>query len=320
LWPDAAAAEAAAEARMASGHFEFHQLRCFVAVAEELNFRRAAERLNMTQPPLSRQIRLLEHGIGLTLFDRSTRSVRLTAAGENFFASATELLERAEYAVLSARQAERGEIGTVAMGFVPSAALEFVPRIVVALAERLPGVTFSPTEMMSYEINEALLSGRLDCGLTRTPGRGGELDSRRAVSEPFVLAAPADSLLARAEAPTLADLDGAAFVGYSAERGGYLREIHQRLFATAAIAPRIVQEVSQTHTVLALIDRGIGVGLVPASARAMRLENLVFRDIELPQRFRSDIYLSFGPKRRSLLHRRVKEVILDALAGFGMPG
>lgn len=304
---------------MASGHFEFQQLRCFVAVAEELNFRRAAERLNMTQPPLSRQIRLLEHGIGLTLFDRTNRSVRLTSAGESFFASATELLERAEYAVLTARQAQRGEIGTVEMGFVPSAALEFIPRAVVAMRERLPGVTFSPTEMMSYEINEALLSGRLDCGLSRRPG-GGDLDSQRVVCEGFVLALPADHPLAAAETPTLADLDGLSFVGYSADRGGYLREVHRRLFATAGIAPRIHQEVSQTHTVLALVNRGVGAALVPASARAIQMRNLVFRDIDLPPRFSSDLYLSFGPKRRSLLHQRVKEVILDALAEFGGDG
>ena len=114
--------------------FEFFQLRCFVAVAEELNFRRAAERLNMTQPPLSRQIRLLEDRVGVKLFDRTNRRVRLTSAGEDFFANAIDILQRAEHAVLTARQAERGEIGSVAMGFVPSASLEFIPRIVGAVA------------------------------------------------------------------------------------------------------------------------------------------------------------------------------------------
>ncbi|MCB1491215.1 MAG: LysR family transcriptional regulator, partial [Rhodobiaceae bacterium] len=140
---------------MARGRYELNQLRCFVAVAEELNFRRAAERLAMTQPPLSRQIKLLEHGIGLTLLERSNRAVRLTPAGESFLVSATDLLQRAEHAVLTARQAERGEIGAIAMGFVPSAALEFVPRIVDAMSEKLPQVSFNPTEMMSYEIVEA---------------------------------------------------------------------------------------------------------------------------------------------------------------------
>ena len=302
---------------MASGRFEFHQLRCFVAVAEELNFRRAAERLNMTQPPLSRQIRSLEHGLGVSLFERNNRSVRLTLAGESFLASATDLLERAEYAVLTARQAERGEIGSVAMGFVPSAALEFVPRIVHALAKRLPGVTFRPTEMMSYEILEALPSGRLDLGLTRMPENSREIELQRVVREQLVLAVHASHPLATAARPTLADLDGADFVAYSTDRGGFLREMHLRLFATSGIAPRFVQEVSQTHTVLALVNRGLGAALVPASSQSIRMEDLVYREIDTPRQFSSDLYLAFGPKRRSLLHRRVRDVIVEALAPFG---
>ncbi len=295
--------------------FEFFQLRCFVAVAEELNFRRAAERLNMTQPPLSRQIRLLEDRVGVKLFDRTNRRVRLTSAGEDFFANAIDILQRAEHAVLTARQAERGEIGSVAMGFVPSASLEFIPRIVGAIAAALPDVTFSPTEMMSYEIVEALRSGRLDIGLTRMAGRGDEITCRRAVSEPFVLAVPADHPLARQAEVTASDLDGAPFVAYSADRGGYLREVQSGLFASLGIAPRTMQEVSQTHSVLALVNRGIGVALVPASACAMRMDNLAYRPIDLPSRFRSDLYLAFGPKRRSsAIHQRVTTVILDELA------
>ena len=117
--------------------------------------------------PLSRQIKLLEHGVGVTLLDRDQSGVRLTPAGNTFLASAVEILQRAEAAILSAQQAERGEIGALAIGFVPSAALDFVPRIVVALKEQLPDVTFTATEMMSYEIVEALQSGQLDIGLTR---------------------------------------------------------------------------------------------------------------------------------------------------------
>jgi DNA-binding transcriptional LysR family regulator len=301
---------------MARAKFELSQLRSFVAVAEELSFRRAAERLHMTQPPLSRQIQLLEHGIGLTLFDRNNRTVRLTSAGESLLTSATDLLERAEYAVLTARQAERGEVGSVAMGFVPSAAMEFVPRIVDMLSARLPAVTFRATEMMSYEIVEALLSGRLDLGLTRLSGRSREIESRRVVSETFVLALPAGHWLTTAERPTLADLDRQDYIAYSTERGGFLREIHLGLFAATGVTPRIVQEVSQTHTVLALVNRGIGLALVPNSSRSLRMEHLVYREIDVPGEFRSDLYLAVGPKRRSLLHTRVQEAILEALGDF----
>lgn len=302
---------------MAGGKFELHQLRCFIAVAEELNFRRAAERLNMTQPPLSRQIRLLEEGTRLRLFDRSNRAVRLTPAGESLLVSAVDLLQRAEHAVLTARQAERGETGTVEMGFVPSAALEFLPRIVAALSATLPGVTFRPSEMMSYEILESLLSGRLDFGLTRMARNDLGIETQHVVSDSFVLVVPRGHPLASAESPSLSDLDGADYVGYSEERGGYLRVVTQRLFAVSGIAPRIVQEVSQSHSVLALVNGGIGVALVPSSSQIMHMDNLVFRQIDIPEGFASDLYLASGPRRRSPLHDKVREVIVRALADFG---
>lgn len=301
---------------MASGKFELHQIRCFVCVAEELNFRRAAGRLNMTQPPLSRQIQLLEHAVGVRLIDRNNRVIRLTAAGETFLSAAYDILERAEFALLSARQAERGEIGSIVMGFVPSAAFQFVPTVIAALARDLPGVSFNPIEMMSYEIVEALASGRLDFGLTRSRGRAGRLDTERVVNEPFVLALPADHPLTRAGELRLADIDGQDFIGFSAERGGYLREVHQGMFADSGIAPRIVQEVSQTHTVLALVDRGLGMALVPTSASTVRMQNLVYRQLPISARFRSSIYLASAPRRGNPLRERVREVIREALSGI----
>ncbi|MDF0600288.1 LysR family transcriptional regulator [Psychromarinibacter sp. C21-152] len=301
---------------MATGTFEFFQLRCFVAVAEELNFRRAAERLNMTQPPLSRQIKLLEHGIGLLLLERSNRQVRLTPAGESFYASATQLLQRTEHAVLLARQAQRGQSGSVAIGFVPSAALEFIPRILSEAARRIPDVTVNPTEMMSYEIVEAQRSGRLDLGLTRMEAPRSEIARERVVSEAFVLAVPADHALATAPEVTLSDLNHAAFVGYSIDRGGFLRETHQALFAASGVAPRIVQEVSQTHTVLSLVNEGLGVALVPGSARILGMSNVRFIDLDLPPQFRSHLYLVYRADRRSALQEQMRQLIVDVLAPF----
>lgn len=301
---------------MTRSRFELHQLHCFVAVSEELNFRKAAERLNLTQPPLSRQIRLLEQAVGMQLLERTNRVVRLTPAGQSFLDSAVDLLQRAERAVLRARQAERGEVGTIEMGFVPSAALEFVPRIVAALTEALPDVTFSPTEMMSYEMVDALRSGQLDFGLTRTDGSVPQIETVHVVRDGFVLAVPREHPLFTAPSVSLEDLDGVDFVGYSVDRGGYLRDVHFRLFAIAGITPRIRQEVSQTHSILALVNRGIGVSLVPGSSRAMHMEHLAYREIALPPWFASDLYLAWGPRGHSALHVRVRDTICAALAGF----
>lgn len=299
---------------MAKAPFEFFQLRCFVTVAEELNFSRAARRLNMTQPPLSRQIKLLEQGVGLTLLDRDRRTVRLTPAGTMFRSAAIDLLERSEQAILVARQAERGEAGTITLGFVPSAALDFVPRIVAALKSELPDVRFTPVEMMSYEIAESLLSGGLDLGLTRTVGASSEIESKRVVREPFVLALPRGHALDVPGPAKGVDLDGADFVGYSAERGGYLREIFTALFAAIGIRPNIVQEVSQTQTVLSLVNVGLGAALVPRSAMAMQMDQLVYRPIDLPEQFNSTIYINAARKRSSALNKRVRDLILHALS------
>lgn len=298
---------------MAKVAFEFFQLRCFLAVAEELNFRRAAARLNMTQPPLSRQIKLLEDRIGITLLDRDNRSVRLTPAGSAFRTAASELLERAQYAVLIARQAERGQAGTVTMGFVPSAGLDFVPRIVSSLKRDMPSVRFNPVEMMSYEITEALMSGRIDLGLTRTTGSHSEIVSTRVVREPFVLACPLGHRLCVEGTADISDIDGEDYIGYSTDRGGYLRDIHSALFATTGIFPRIVQEVSQTQTILSLVNVGLGIALVPRSAMVMQMANLHYRAISIPDQFISTLYLNAAKSRAGLLQKNVRDVILTAM-------
>lgn len=298
---------------MSQSSYDFFQLRFFIAVAEELNFRRAAARLNMTQPPLSRQIKMLEDRIGLTLFERTNKSVRLTPAGENFLKSATDLMQRAEYAVLSARQAERGEIGSIAMGFVPSASLLFVPKIVSALKRELPNVRFDPIEMMTYEIAEGLQSGKLDFGLMRTTARVQEMQDILLVREPFVLALPLGHPLCAVPQLDITDLNGQDFIGYSSERGGFLKDIHRALFTTVGVTPKTVQEVSQTQTIVALVNSGLGVGLVPESSAVMEMKNVCFRPIDAPREFNSMLYLNVAPNRETRLNTRVKEIIIAAL-------
>src|SRR6056297_3130704 len=275
--------------------------------------------MNMTQPPLSRQIKLLEHGVGVTLLDRDQSGVRLTPAGQTFLAAATELLQRAEAALLSARQAARGEAGAVVIGFVPSAAIEFIPRMVVALKAQLPDVSFTVTELMSYEIVEGLLSGQLDLGLTRANSTRGGIESVRVVNEPFVLAMPAGHPLEHGRDLTLADLDGVEMVGYSADRGGVLRDILKKAYTAAEVNPVIIQEVSQTHAVLSLVNGGLGAALVPRSAQGVHMANMVFAQIEMSDRYRSMLYLNSGPDRDSALDRRVREIVIDALGKASAP-
>jgi DNA-binding transcriptional LysR family regulator len=298
---------------MPATRFELNQLRSFVAVAEELNFRRAARRLNISQPPLSRQINLLEHAIGVRLFDRTNRSVRLTAAGERFLFDAIDILKRAETAALFARQTERGESGSLVLGFVPTATLEVIPRIVLAAREKMPGLSLTLREMMTYEQVEGLMAGSLELGITRLPGRSPNLLLRKVWSEPFVLALPANHPLATKPDLTVQDLNGADFIGYSTDRGGFLYEVLHGYLNSAGVTPKLVFSVSQGRTIMALVDAGIGMGFVPTSYRKIAMANTVIREIALPESFRSDLYLALGPKDPSPLLTRFAQLVAGVL-------
>lgn len=301
---------------MAQGQFEYFQMRCFVAVAEELNFRRAAARMNMTQPPLSRQIKLLEERLNLILFERSTRHVRLTSAGENFYHSAIDIIQRSEHAVLNARQAERGETGAIALGFVPSAAFRFMPLIAQRMADEMPKVVLSPIEMMGYEVIEAQRSGRIDLGLTRMETPRAEIERRRVVSEPFVAALPRAHPFASKPELVIQDFDNEPYISFTKDRGGFLKETLDALFYDVAILPDTRIEASQTHAVISLVNHGLGFALVPRSAKIIQMSDVVYREIELPMQFRSDMYLVSRPDQQSLVRERVKNLIEDVLAPY----
>ena len=299
---------------MAATPFELNQLRYFVAVAEELNFRRAARRLNISQPPLSRHINLLEHAIGVRLFDRTNRSVRLTASGERFLFDAVDILKRAEAAALFARQTERGEAGAIVLGFVPSATLEVIPRIVLAARDQMPGLSLTLREMMTYEQVEGLMSGSLELGITRLPGRSPNLVLRKVWSEPFVLAIPQAHPLATKSDLSVQDLNGVDFIGYSTERGGFLYEVLHGYLNSVGVTPKLVFSVSQGRTIMALVEAGIGLGFVPRSNAQIAMPNTVIREIALPDSFRSDLYLALGPKDPSPLLTRFSKLVAQVLA------
>ena len=305
---------------MSLGQFEYFQMRCFVAVAEELSFRRAADRMNMTQPPLSRQVKLLEERINLRLLERSNRHVRLTSAGESFYQSAIDILQRSEHAVLNARQAERGETGSIAFGFVPSAAFKFMPLIAQRMAAEMPKVLLTPIEMMGYEVIEAQRSGRIDLGLTRMENPRGEIERTRVIHEPFVLAIPKAHPLAQKVDLSIKDFDGEPYISFTKDRGGYLKATLDALFYACRILPEIRLEASQTHAVISLVNHGLGFALVPRSARVIEMADTVYREIALPTEFRSDMYLVSKPGRHSIVRDRVRELISDVLSDFRDPG
>ncbi|MFI8480596.1 LysR family transcriptional regulator [Pseudomonas sp. NPDC078700] len=289
--------------------FELAQLRCFTMVATELNFRKAAERLHMTQPPLSRQIRLLEHQLGVNLFSRSTRSVSLTAAGRAFLTEASSLLERAEQAAQRARRIASGDIGAVSLNFVANAVYSLLPRALNDLRERLPDIEVTLQEMASFEQNEALLERRIDLGIVRRTVAQPGISSVNLLQEPFVLAVPRQHPLAKQTLIQIKDLDDQPFILSSWQP---FNELINGLIRTHHIQPKVVQKLSSTLTILSLVNSGMGLALVPYSASRLQQENLCFRPIELPSGVQSTLHLIWREDDDNPACAEVRQALLKA--------
>lgn len=257
--------------------FELSQLRCFVAVAEERHFSRAAERLHMTQPPLSRQIRLLEHHVGVPLVERSSRVVRLTAAGRAFFPEAVRILRLAEEAVFAARRAARGEQGTLAIGFTSASGYSLLPEVVRRLRECAPDISLTLKELVSTAQVEALNAGELDLGLLRPHAMNDELESRPIATESLMLAIQEREAAQWPPEPTLGCLHGKPFVMYSPYEARPFYLMLSERFARAGVVPDIVEHVGQVHTMLALVRAGLGAALIAEGASRLLFDGIVTR-------------------------------------------
>lgn len=270
--------------------FELVHLRSFVAVAEELHFGRAAARLQITQPPLSRQIGLLEHQLGARLFERSNRRVELTPAGRAFLPEARQLLRLAESAMLSVRRAELGEAGRLAISFTASAGYDFLPTILRLLRAELPGVSYILREMVSVDQLDALDARLVDIALLRPPVRRPGLENRRVLRESLVVGVPARHRLAGQATVELADLADEPMITYSAAEGRYLSGVVARLLDRANLAPDYVEAVSQVHTALALVRAGLGIVIAPNAARQLHFSDVRLIPLVTPPGFTVDLH------------------------------
>ena len=263
--------------------FSLARLSCFVAVAEELHFGRAAERLHMTQPPLSRQIQQLESELGVQLIERSTRAVTLTPAGLAFLPDApiyARILQLAEGAAQTVKRIPAGDLGTVVVGFTAASAHAALPRLLEQAREKLPDVKLDLREMVTAAQIEGLMTGELDLGMARPPLKRPGLVSRPLLHEQLIAALPeAHPMAGLGRQLTLNDLDGQDVIMYSPVEARYFNELLISTFTIAGATPRYVQTVTQVHTMLVLVRSGIGIALVPASAATLHPDGVVFRSI-----------------------------------------
>ncbi len=257
--------------------FELSQLRCFVAAAEELHFGRAAQRLNMTQSPLSRQIQLLEHILDAKLLERTSRSVALTPAGRVFLIEARRIVRLAESAALSARRVAHGDSGRVAIGFTAVSGYSLVPEIVARARATLPNIDLELREMVTGEQVDALLTGLIDIGFVRPPLARQEFDTLNVLAEPLLVALPAgDSRQAKSTFEPR-DFDGQPLIMYARQGAGYFHDMLIRIFDEAGAAPQFVQHVTQIHSMLGLVRAGLAAAIVPQSAAGLALHDVQFR-------------------------------------------
>lgn len=255
--------------------YSFEQLRGFVAVAEELHFGRAAERLRMTQPPLSRAIQKLEREVGVILFERGSRAVALTAAGEAFLVDARRLLSATERAGETARRVAAGTAGTLTLGFTAMAAVSILPELLRDFDRHLPDVDLVLEELVSADQFARLANGEIDLGLVRLPPRDGEIEARLVQREHLVAAVPTSHPLAEAkDALSVTELDGVDMIDYSAGASYFADLVAGTL---AQVRPRSRQRVTQIPTMLALVGAGRGIAIVPEAAAALQLPGVEIR-------------------------------------------
>lgn len=261
---------------------ELRHLRYFVAVAEELHFTRAAQRLGMEQPPLSQQIRALEAEIGTPLFERRARAVTLTDAGRGFLDDARAILAQVQRATDHARRVARGDSGRIGVGMINSAPFHpFVPRVLREFGQRYPEVALSLDENATPVLAAAVLADQLDVAFVR-PLLGDEpgLVSETLFDEEVLIALPQAHRLASQPRLAIADLRGEAFVLFSRAVGAGLHDDILAACRRSGFSPRIGQEASQVTSIVNLVAAGLGVSLVPASMQQIHSDGVAYRPIE----------------------------------------
>lgn len=264
---------------------DLRRIRHFHVLAETLNVSRAAEKLHIAQPALSVSIQKLESELGTRLFERTSSGVLLTPSGQAVLVEARRMLYHSEQMLRLAQDASQGTGGSLRVGFVGSAIYRVLPLLVPAFRAEYPGVELVLRESISSRIVESLAEEGLDVGIVRTPllqpNAANLLTLQR---DPFLLALPQNHALAQKSDLAVRDVAREPFVMYSATDASGLYGAAMALCQSAGFVPVVAQEAAQVPTVLALVESGLGVALVPEVMRGHRTPGVVYRSlIDLPQ-------------------------------------
>ncbi|QDL32185.1 LysR family transcriptional regulator [Serratia liquefaciens] len=297
---------------------ELRRLRAFVTVVEEGNITRAAERLFIQQPPLTRLLQGLEEELGVKLLQRLPRGVRVTEAGSVLFNEARALLTRAEHLTEAVHRAARGEQGHIAIGFTSSAALHpFVPNLLRRYREILPGITTQLEEAGSGELLDALVDERLDVAFVRSPVGGiPGLTIEPVLREPMLIALPIGHPLATHDDQPLplTALTQEAFILYRRPAGQGLYDAILAACHGAGFSPRVIQEAPRLPATLSLVGAGLGLSIVPASMRRLGGDGIVYRTIAEQAQLSAPLYLALRSNRTSAIIQRFRDLVAEAVS------
>jgi DNA-binding transcriptional LysR family regulator len=285
---------------------ELRHIRYFVALAEELHFGRAAKRLHVAQPSLSRQIRDLEEELGVRLLDRNRRGATLTAAGATLLEESRRLLLQFDSALEATRHVAAGRRGTLRIAYVSTVAYSGLPEIVRNLRRRVPDVQVHLEEMPPADQVEALLADEVDVGFMRGPVYETTLEVWPVLEEALLAALPAGHSLATHKSLAVSMLAGEPFVLQARARGPGMHDHVLAICRDAGFSPRVVQEGSQLD-VLSLVAAGVGVAIVPASLSEVRRLDVTYHPLR--ERPRTQLVMAWRKDSRSrVLHEFVADV------------
>jgi DNA-binding transcriptional LysR family regulator len=302
--------------------FDFRQLRYFIAVAEELSFTRAAQRLHLSQPPLSQQIQALEQDLGIRLLDRDKRNVTLTPPGLLFLQQARKILAMAEETRTQVTEAAAGYSGHLKLAYTVSVSFHpAMPQTLLLLGKNAPNIRVWLSEMYTDPQFAALRAGQIDVGFVRDePSHEDDVRALRLDvidREPLLLALPAGHRLAGRESLELGEVAGEPFVIQPRELAATLYDRLVLLAAKSGFHPVVKQQAQQLNGLIALVAAGIGMALVPASMKVVRLAGVSYVPLADP-----DAYLLLAVASRlenpSPVVQQFLETVNEAKAALGL--
>lgn len=259
---------------------ELRYLKYFVAVAEELHFGRAAAKVQITQPVISDQIRRLEQELGVKLFFRTKRIVELTEPGKIFYEEAIQILSKVEKAVIKAQKADRGELGSLTIGYTGPALYTMLPKIIRTFRVRYSQVELILKEICTDEQVEALNAGDIEVGFLHPPVKG-DFEYISIMTEKMVLALPEDHPLATLTQVPIKKLSDQPFILFPQKVGPYLYSRILTMCQKAGFTPLVVQEVTPQPTMIGLVAAGIGVSFVSQSLQNLNRPGVVYRQLDI---------------------------------------